>query len=393
MARRIPRVHLANAELDRRDHHVCAVFDDDEIARATIDEFVLDGITHGQRVIEVAEVPGSVIDRLAPRRGVRQALGSGQFEVRPWTDAYLAGGSFRAAQMLAYVRRLMREVDTERFAGARLIGTMEWAVDGLDGVDELLAYETGLNRILARPRVTVLCAYDVRRHPEQRLREIMAVHDAAVVDGVLTQPVRAGTRARERILAAAALLFAENGVARTGVDTLIEAAGVAKATFYRHFPSKDDLVVAWLRAPGTRWLESVRPIAEARATSARDVLPQLFDALATWLEDEDYVASPYFNAAVMAVDPADPVAVAIRDHNAEVHAYLVEVLAAMGHRDPEALAHEVHVLIAGAIALGVATRSSSHALAARTAAMKLIGSEVAGPRHNAGGGRVARGLR
>jgi len=393
MAERPPRVHLAGTELDRRHHHVCGVFDDDQSARTLIDAFVLEGLAQGERVIEVAEVPGRVIDRLGGRTGVRQALRSGQLEVRPWTDAYLADGKFRAARMLAYVRGLMREVDTERSAGARLIGTMDWAVDGLDGVDELVAYETGLNRILARPRVTVLCAYDARRHSAARLKEIVAVHDAAFVDDVLTQPNRPAVSARERILTAAALLFAENGVARTGVDTLIEAAGVAKATFYRHFPSKDDLVVAWLRAPGTRWLETVRPIAEARATTARDVLPELFDGLADWLEDEGYVASPYFNAAVTSTDPADPVAIAIRDYNADVHAYLAKVLAATGNPDPDALAHEVHVLIAGAIALGVATRSSSHVLAARSAAMKLLGTEVPGPRDNAGGGRVARGLR
>jgi len=388
MARVFPRVHLASIELERRHHHVCAVFDDDRSAQTAIDGFVLEGLAQGERVVEVAEVPGRVIDRLGQRTGVRQALWSGQLEVRPWTDAYLADGTFRAARMLAYVRVLMREAVTERFAGARLIGTMDWAVDGLDGVDELVAYETGLNRILARPRVTVLCAYDARRHPGERLREIVAVHDAAVVDDVLTQPVRLGATARERILTAAALLFAENGVARTGVDTLIEAAGVAKATFYRHFPSKDDLVVAWLRAPGTRWLDSVRPIAEARATTAHDVLPELFDALADWLEDEGYVASPYFNAAVTSTDPADPVAVAIRDYNAEVHAYLANVLGATGHPDPEALASEVHVLIAGAIALGVATRSGAHVLAARNAAMKLIGTEVAGPRHTTDGGSL-----
>src|SRR5258705_2625317 len=217
MARRLPRVHLAGVELDRRHHHVCAVVDDDQSARTLIDGFVLEGLGQGERVIEVAEAPARVIDRLGRRTGVRQALRSGQLEVRPWTDAYLADGTFRAARMLAYVRGLMREVDTERSAGARLIGTMDWAVDGLDGVDELVAYETGLNRILARPRVTVLCAYDARRHPEARLREVLAVHDAAVVDDVLTQPVRLGATGRERILTAAALLVAETGVTRNGV--------------------------------------------------------------------------------------------------------------------------------------------------------------------------------
>lgn len=373
MARRVARVHVAGAELDRRHHHICAVFDDDVSARMAMDDFVLEGLARGERVIEVAEVPGSAIDVLALRGDVRDALESGQLEVRPWTDAYLADGTFRAARMLTYVRRLMREVGTERHEGARLIGTMDWAVEGLDGVDELVEYEAGINRIVARPRVTILCVYDARRHAEQRLREIIAVHDAALVDGALTHPTREGTSPRERIRAAAALLFAENGVARTGVDTIIEAAGVAKATFYRHFPSKDDLVVAWLRSPSTRWLDRVRPTATARAASPQEVLPEVFDGLAGWLEDEDYVASPYLNASVMAIDPDDRVTAAIQDYHDEVRAYLLEVIAATGHADADELAHEVHVLIAGAIALGVATRSSAHVLAARNAALELLG--------------------
>jgi len=274
--------------------------------------------------------------------------------------------------MLAYIRRVLREVDSDRFDGARVIGTMDWAVEGLDGVDELVAYESGLNRILARPGVSVFCVYDARRHPPARLKEILAVHDAAVVDGELHGGVRAQPSARDRILTAASIMFAENGVARTGVDPLIEAAGVAKATFYRHFPSKDDLVAAWLRAPGTRWLDRVRRDAEARAMSSDELMSEIFAGLARWLEDEDFAPSPFFNATMTAMDSPEPVASAIREYNDEVRAYLAGVIAATGHPKPEFAAHEVHLLIAGAIAMGVATRSSAHVLAARDAALTLL---------------------
>jgi AcrR family transcriptional regulator len=364
---------VAESELGRLDRHVCAVFADGRAARSAIDDFVLEGLAAHEQVIEIAEIPGTVIDGLTRRPGVREALRSGQLEVRPWTNVYLAEGTFRAARMLAYIRRLMREVDRDRFEGARLIGTMDWAVEGLDGVEELVGYESGLNRILARPRVSVLCVYDAARHPEQRLRAIMAVHDAAVVDGKLAPGPRHLPSPRDRILTAAGLLFAENGVARTGVDTLIEAAGVAKATFYRHFPSKDDLVVAWLHEPGTRWLNAVRTAAEERASSPREIVPLLFDGLGRWLEDEDFVATPFLSAAATTIDPADPVARAIGDYHREVRGYLTEVIAATGHPEPEAAAHEIQVLIAGAIALGVATRSSDHVLAAQDAAVQLLG--------------------
>jgi AcrR family transcriptional regulator len=358
--------------LDRWQRHICGVFRSPKRARAAIDDFILEGLAHHEQVIEAASVQGPVIDGLTRRAEVREALASGELEIRPWSDSYLQDGRFRAARRLAHVRRLLREVDTARFDGARVIGTMDWAVEGLGGIDELVAYETGLNRILARPRVSVLCVYDARRHAAARLREILAVHDAAVVDGKLYAGVRPQPSARDRILTAASILFAENGVAQTGVDPLIEAAGVAKATFYRHFPSKDDLVAAWLRAPGTRWLDRCRRDAEARATAPDEVLPEIFAALARWLEDEDFAPSPFFNATMTAIDSPEIVSRAIRDYNDEVRAYLVGVIRATGHPKPDRAAHEVHLLISGAISMGVATRSSEHVLAANAAAAKLI---------------------
>src|SRR5262245_20125477 len=109
-----PRVHLGSAVLDRSHHHACGVFDDPRLARRTIDAFVLEGLDQGERVIEVAEVPGQVISVLGQHPGVRAALGSGQLDVRPWTHGYLAGGTFRSARMLAYMRRLCREADADR---------------------------------------------------------------------------------------------------------------------------------------------------------------------------------------------------------------------------------------------------------------------------------------
>ena len=64
-------------------------------------------------------------------------------------------------------------------------------------------------------------------------------------------------RPRDRIVGAAAELFYRKGIRATGVDTLIEQADVAKSTFYRHFRSKDELIVAWLRSSQARWIDAV----------------------------------------------------------------------------------------------------------------------------------------
>src|SRR6185295_3875081 len=129
---------------------------------------------------------------------------------------------------------------------------------------------------------------------------------------------------RERILDAASRLFTRQGIGRTGVDSLIATAGVAKATFYRHFPSKEDLILAWLRDSRTRWFHRVRAIAEANATTPAERVPRLFEAAAEWLEAGDYRGCPYLNTAVELVDPNRPPGHALRDYLAEIGAYLEE---------------------------------------------------------------------
>jgi AcrR family transcriptional regulator len=369
-----PAPHLGDADLGRQ-RHALGLFDGPQDAAEVLVPFVIDGLRAGERVIHVVEDRDAYLERLARHVDVGPAIESGHLDVRAWDEAYLSGGRFDAVRMLAYIRRSLREAKALRFPATRLIGDMEWARKGVSGVDELLAYEGELNRILARPRVAVVCAYDTRQHAANRIAAVLAVHDVAVMGHRVVKAGR-GTgplaEPRRRILATAALLFAENGVARTGVDTLIEAAGVAKATFYRHFPSKDALVLAWLQEPETRWFERVRITAEARATTPREVIPRLFEAVADWLAAEDYLGCPYLNAAVEIADPNVPAARTIRAHLAEIRQYLDASAAAAGAPDPARLGSELHALLAGAIALGVATRSGDAALAARDAAVALL---------------------
>jgi len=75
--------------------------------------------------------------------------------------------------------------------------------------------------------------------------------------------------ARERILDTAFRLFYAHGVRGVGVDTIIAASGVAKATFYRHFPSKDDLAVAYLDRVDDRWRGQLQAAAAAAGPARR----------------------------------------------------------------------------------------------------------------------------
>jgi AcrR family transcriptional regulator len=366
-------VSLGGAELGRL-RHICGLFEGEDAEASTLDRFVAEGLVAGERVIHIVESRDAYLERLGAAIDVSAAIESGQLDVRSWSDTYLSGGYFKASRMLALLRRLLREAGARGFRATRLIGTMEWAQDGVAGLDELAAYEQEVGTIVSRPFVSVVCAYDEQRHTPARIAAILPLHQAALVAGKLQLAPRNApmTDPRARILAAAGVLFAENGIVRTGVDPLIEAAGVAKATFYRHFPSKDALIVAWLQDPRTRWFDRIRAQVEAGAAAPGDLIPRFFEAVADWLEGGDFVGCPYLNTSVEISDPGHPATDVVRDYLAEIGAYLEERVAAAGHDDAERLGRELHTLLAGSIALGVANRTSSYVVAARDAAVELL---------------------
>jgi AcrR family transcriptional regulator len=297
--------------------------------------------------------------------------------------------------MLRFLRSVLREGTAPGDPGTRLIGEMEWAQDELPGVDELAAYESGIDAILGHPPAVVICAYDVGRHSASQIAAVVAAHETVFVGGRLRRSSRVGrgTKPRDRILTAATTLFGDDGVRATGVDALIAAAGVAKATFYRHFPSKDDLVVAWLEDPRTRWFDSVRERAEALAESPTDVVPRFFEALADWIEAGAYRGCPYLNTAVELRDSAHPAVATAQAYLREIERFLGEIAAAAGARDPELIGTELQVLAAGSITLGVAHRSTAFAIAAGQAAQAIVreAGGRAGQTGARGAPRTARG--
>ena len=369
---------MGTADLGRH-RHVCGLFDGPQDAADALIPFMLEGLDRGERVVHLVEERDASLRSLAGKTEVGRWLESGQLDVRGWDESYLADGRFSSSRVLSYVRRSVRESPSLGFAGTRLIGDMEWAQETVPGVAELIRYERAVGAIVARSRTSVVCAYDVRRHPADRLADVVRAHDAVVTRGRLEPtPGSARPAPRDRILAAASLLFAEDGPAQTGIDAVIEAADVAKATLYRHFASKDALVVAWLLAPGTRWFETVRATAEARAATPTEVIPELFTALAEWLEADDFLGCPYLNTSAEISGTAHPASDAIRTYLSDIRAHLEACARAAGVADSARVAAQLHALVAGSISLGVATRSTAYALAARDAATKLLRAATTG---------------
>lgn len=102
--------------------------------------------------------------------------------------------------------------------------------------------------------------------------------------------------ARERILRSAYELFSRRGVRGVGIDEVIERAGVAKATLYRHFRSKDDLVLAFLERREQLWTRDwVEAEARRRGRTPEERLLAIFDAFDEWFRRDDYEACSFIN--------------------------------------------------------------------------------------------------
>ena len=154
---------------------------------------------------------------------------------------------------------------------------------------------------------------------------------------------------RERILDTAYELFCRRAIRDVGVDELIEQAGVAKATLYRHFPSKDDLVIAFLERRQERWtLAWVEAEARRRGTTPEEQLLAIFELFDEWFQRDDFEACSFINV-LLEMGPAHPAGRASVRHLASIRTVVGRLAEEAALRDPASFAHSWHILMKGSI--------------------------------------------
>jgi AcrR family transcriptional regulator len=176
--------------------------------------------------------------------------------------------------------------------------------------------------------------------------------------------------ARERILNTAFRLFYAHGPRGVGVDTVIAESGVAKATLYRHFPRKDDLVLAYLDTVDRAWLGQLRAAAEA-GDQPRDQLIGVFDALRSACRSERYHGCAFLNTAAE-FDAGTAVHARTVEHKNAVRAWLADLARQAGAADPDQLARQLSLLLDGGLGAGVLDADPAAADAAKAAATVLV---------------------
>lgn len=179
--------------------------------------------------------------------------------------------------------------------------------------------------------------------------------------------------ARERILATAHDLFYRDGIRATGVDRVIGEAGVTKVTFYRHFPSKDDLVRAFLDHRHERWMRwFTEALARHRARSPG--LAALVPALAEWLRDEGYRGCAFINSVVEVGASVDDAAAIAQRHKDDMTAAIADLLPPS--RGRAALAQMAAMAVDGAIVRAQMDASPDRALRTLRDLVRAIEADV-----------------
>jgi AcrR family transcriptional regulator len=162
------------------------------------------------------------------------------------------------------------------------------------------------------------------------------------------------SEARERLLSTASELFYAEGIRAVGIDRIIATAGVTRATLYRHFPSKDDLVVAYL----TRTDEALRARADATRADgapADETIRIMARSIADDIRRPGFRGCAFLNAAAEYPDPVHPVHQAVVEHRQWLLSTLTDLFAATGKPDAEPAGRHFVMLRDGAMAAGCLT--------------------------------------
>jgi AcrR family transcriptional regulator len=152
---------------------------------------------------------------------------------------------------------------------------------------------------------------------------------------------------RDRLLETARRLFYGEGIHTVPVDRLVTEAGVTRATFYRHFPAKDDLVEAYLRATDADLRAAVAGALDR--DSPQEAAAALLELIGQVTCSAGFRGCHFINASAEYPDPADPVRVAVAEHRAWFQDTVARLAGKVGHPDPDYAGRVLVLLHDGAL--------------------------------------------
>jgi hypothetical protein len=182
-------IPLAGSVLSR-SCHVCAFFHSKDEEYRVLMPFIKEGFEKGDRAFHVVD-PAHRAEHLR-RLGeegidVTRAQAEGQLEVRRWEEAYIKDNYFDQYRMIDTIKDALDPSRKQPGKLTRLVANMEWALEDLPGVHDIVEYETRLNHVLPEYHDPVICTYDLSKFDARVVIDIMRTHPMVIVGGVLQE--------------------------------------------------------------------------------------------------------------------------------------------------------------------------------------------------------------
>lgn len=180
--------------------------------------------------------------------------------------------------------------------------------------------------------------------------------------------------ARAAVLRSADAVFYARGVAGVGMADIRDDSGVSLRRLYGLYPSKRELVAAWLAARHTTWMAWFEGAIERRRSVGEEPLLAAFDAIAEWAASPGYRGCAFVNSAAETTEIDDTHRRIIADHKEDLLTYLTALAHEGGYAHPERLGRMIGVLLDGAMVEAAVLSSCEPIDAARDAASVLLGA-------------------
>jgi len=177
---------------------------------------------------------------------------------------------------------------------------------------------------------------------------------------------------RDELVRKALQVFYENGFHATGMDMLVRETGVSKTSMYKHFRTKEDLILAVLRLRDETFRNFLYRRMEELGDTPRDQLLALFDVLDEWFQMPDFHGCMFIKASGEFQDSAHSINAISREQKQLILAHLIDIARSAGSPDPEGLARQLVLLKEGAIVMAHMNVDETIVSAAKSAASSLI---------------------
>ncbi|MGH3825146.1 MAG: MEDS domain-containing protein [Pseudonocardiaceae bacterium] len=177
----IPGLRIAEGD------HICAFYRGSDERDEILIPYLQAGLRTGDKCICVVDAvePREVLAALGSTAEVDRWIGDTQLEVHASTDAYLRTGRFSTEEMMAFWENFVGLAVNGKFSFTRSVGEMTWALRQAPGVEELVGYESELNRFLPRYPQVILCLYDLRRFGGEIVIDMLKTHPRVLLSGMV----------------------------------------------------------------------------------------------------------------------------------------------------------------------------------------------------------------